>query len=454
MLSLRSLLYVIATGVCAAAVWLLFFSGPKYVGPVAPEQVLTTLQHIYENRAGFEISDEEKEKIVRESANSESYDDYQGHTYGEIVPDAAESLLRELQLSKDDVFYDLGSGVGKLVLHAHLATPVGKSVGVELSDTRHGLGIQALSKLRQKGLVDPSRVLQLRLENILTADLNDATVIYSCSTLFPDQLVKDIADKLAAIPRKVRVVTLKKFPQHPRLHHIKTLFVNTTWSPDVPAYVYETGDMPSKKPLPKHAKLDPREVRYILNDSYTGISGAAVDDIEELQLIKRSGGATSYGEITFDGVSNMLYHLELDQTDIFYDLGSGVGKLATQVHMMSDTAKTVGIELSETRHWNSSEAYDRVKDRDGIGPKRKLEFRHEDIAKSNFSDATVVYMSSAFFSKKLIDTVVSKTLRIPRRVKLVSLTPLKHKRLRQLKEFEVATTWSPNAPVYIYETVP
>ncbi|MEM7402486.1 MAG: hypothetical protein AAF310_00485 [Myxococcota bacterium] len=449
----RSLLYVAATGVCAVAVWLLFFSGPKYVGPLAADQVIDKVQQLYSNRAGFEISDKEKESIVKQSSNStEGFDSYHTHVYGEITPQAARELLSELQLGKEDVFYDLGSGVGKLVLQAHLATPVGKSVGIELSKTRYDIANDALKQLRADGLIDPARVLQLRLQNILTAKWDDATVVYTCSTLFPDKLMQGMADKIAAIDHPVRVITLKKFPPNPRLHHIETLFVNTTWSPDVPVYVYESADKPSQPPVSAQAKLDPREIKYIINDYYVHVS-SALGSRQELQEIKRAGGATSYGEVTFEGVTTMLQQLKLDKGSVFYDLGCGVGRLATQVYMMSDARKVVGIEVSETRYWQCLEVRDRLKAGGKIVADRQLEFRHEDIAKSDYGDATALYISSLFFTKKLVDRVVGKAVRMPRQVKLVTLTPLQHKRLRLLKRFVVATTWSPRVNAYMYETL-
>lgn len=55
-------------------------------------------------------------------------------TYGEVVPASVDSILRYVRPGKDDVFYDLGSGMGKVVFQAHLTTSVGKAVGVELFD--------------------------------------------------------------------------------------------------------------------------------------------------------------------------------------------------------------------------------------------------------------------------------------------------------------------------------
>ncbi|CAD7942729.1 unnamed protein product [Amoebophrya sp. A120] len=70
--------------------------------------------------------------------------------YGEIPFASAAKLLRRLELTKEDTFFDLGSGVGKFCLQAFLAQKVGSIVGVEMGPTRHGAAIagrQALAEL-------------------------------------------------------------------------------------------------------------------------------------------------------------------------------------------------------------------------------------------------------------------------------------------------------------------
>src|SRR5207302_804459 len=59
-------------------------------------------------------------------------------TYGEILYPSVDSLIDYLEdLSSDDVFYDLGSGIGKVPLQFFLKTPVKKACGIEASKTRN-----------------------------------------------------------------------------------------------------------------------------------------------------------------------------------------------------------------------------------------------------------------------------------------------------------------------------
>jgi Histone methylation protein DOT1 len=82
---------------------------------------------MYQNVSGFNIVGSECTMIENNGG---------APTYGEITYDAAHKLLTELNLNKEDVFYDFRSGVGKMVVQAYLTTPIKKSVDIELSPTR------------------------------------------------------------------------------------------------------------------------------------------------------------------------------------------------------------------------------------------------------------------------------------------------------------------------------
>ena len=84
-----------------------------------------------------------------------------------------------------------------------------------------------------------------------------------------------------------------------------------------------------------------------LND----ISYAATLPKEELAAIRAIGGWRSdrYGEITPRGLSELGRSLELEEADVFADLGSGLGRACLQV-VREFGASAIGTELSSTRH--------------------------------------------------------------------------------------------------------
>ena len=59
----------------------------------------------------------------------------------------SEQTLFGVKSSSDDVFYDLGSGFGKLALQAFLEGGTGSSFGIEINQVRHLAAVDALNIL-------------------------------------------------------------------------------------------------------------------------------------------------------------------------------------------------------------------------------------------------------------------------------------------------------------------
>jgi Histone methylation protein DOT1 len=165
----------------------------------------------------------------------EAEKDKKKFTYGEMTPLGVRQLIQFLGLQTIDVhdeanqmdptvFYDLGSGAGKLVVQMFLEKVASISIGVELSKRRHELAVkswnsvQEASELSQEDLVckilqDNQVVEQERVQlwnrDIMETDLSDATHIYISSLCFP----KGLADRAAQLimdtyqrHRKIKVV--------------------------------------------------------------------------------------------------------------------------------------------------------------------------------------------------------------------------------------------------------
>ena len=89
----------------------------------------------------------------------------------ELNADYVDNLLDKAGLSASDVFFDLGCGAGSVLLHA--AKKFGaKCVGIELNPD---LVAQATARIEAEGMSD---AVTVRHEDIRTADLTGATVVY------------------------------------------------------------------------------------------------------------------------------------------------------------------------------------------------------------------------------------------------------------------------------------
>jgi len=93
-------------------------------------------------------------------------------------------VLEGLGLESDDIFVDLGSGRGRLVLGAALlplgsAAACASTVGVELDRKRHAIAMRAAEMLGPT-----ARPCTLRNEDMLTTALDDATYAFSNNAVF------------------------------------------------------------------------------------------------------------------------------------------------------------------------------------------------------------------------------------------------------------------------------
>ncbi|KXZ45746.1 hypothetical protein GPECTOR_51g732 [Gonium pectorale] len=70
----------------------------------------------------------------------------------------------------------------------------------------------------------------------------------------------------------------------------------------------------------------------------------------EVALVEATGGSSTYGEITGEGVQQFLQAVPLQPDDVLVDLGSGLGRLVLQAACSLRLRRCVGIELSSTRH--------------------------------------------------------------------------------------------------------
>lgn len=186
------------------------------------------LNHVYKDISGFEIPKDD-EKAVKSSKGSP--------VYGEINHTAFNKLLAHLNLSTKDVFYDLGSGVGKVVLHAALATHVKKAVGVELSSTRHQDALEALKRATEYKSNLKNRCAFLN-SDLMNVDLKEATAIYTCSTAFSQVFMKQVTDRLTHFTHEFRLITLQDLPSTKHFELLEVLKLDMSWIRKTSVYVY------------------------------------------------------------------------------------------------------------------------------------------------------------------------------------------------------------------------
>eukprot|EP00804_Cyclotella_cryptica_P007592 CCRYP_010658-RH/>CCRYP_010658-RH protein AED:0.40 eAED:0.41 QI:0/0.66/0.5/1/0.66/0.5/4/1904/341 len=166
-------------------------------------------------------------------------------TYGEITMLGARQLFYHMGLSTPNrrtihdgnsklQFFDLGSGGGRLVLQSHLELPsVCRSVGIELSPTRHEIAMRRLNELVLGGTIEriralahkswgweiggcSSAVLDLYEGDLFELDITKATHMYLSSLCFSESMLERVVDKIETegfslqIVASLRLLPLRK----------------------------------------------------------------------------------------------------------------------------------------------------------------------------------------------------------------------------------------------------
>lgn len=161
-------------------------------------------------------------------------------TYGELTQTGARNLIRHLDPKPQDVFLDIGSGVGKLVLQAAMSVGMRQCVGIERVRARHEYAVAALEYARQNTCLKTDNVV-FEFGNALDCDLSRATKVFMCSTCFSPSFLTRVARKLAKCVAPVTVVTLREFElEHRGLEKAGTFYLSTTWTRSTIAHVYRS----------------------------------------------------------------------------------------------------------------------------------------------------------------------------------------------------------------------
>lgn len=193
-----------------------------------PQDPRAVLRRLYLYEHGYEL-DEADEARVRATQSSP--------TYGEIMPTATDHLVEHLRMGSDDVFYDLGSGVGKVVLQVGMRAAIRRCVGVELVRSRHHIARRMLHEVRATGLLR-ARECEVRCADFMRAPLGDATVVYTCSTAFSTAFMNELAGRLSLLSTGLRWVSTQDVDENPWFQLEDVLRLDMSWRRRTHVYVY------------------------------------------------------------------------------------------------------------------------------------------------------------------------------------------------------------------------
>lgn len=162
-------------------------------------------------------------------------------SYGEVLYDSIEKLLTHVVLSSEDVFVDLGSGLGKVVLHIFLNSNVKRAYGIEILSHLHQRAQLAAQRI-QRELPDffmEGRKLKFLLGDFLKLPFKDATVIFINSICFSQRILTELEFIINNTPSVHTLLTMRPFHGLTKLSFKKAIRVECSWDSAL-CYLYST----------------------------------------------------------------------------------------------------------------------------------------------------------------------------------------------------------------------
>ena len=120
---------------------------------------------------------------------------------------------------------------------------------------------------------------------------------------------------------------------------------------------------------------------------------------------KSSIGSSVYGEITQKGTNDLVKHFQpyFNSNTVFYDLGSGLGKMVLHIGMQYKVKKSIGIEYSKERYQGAIDLQKQY-----ASKYNNIKFYNKNFLTHNLSDSTVIYIDNTCLEPKLMETLYSK----------------------------------------------
>lgn len=213
--------------VASVIIGILFIKTIEANQKIDSEKIINTY---YKDISGFGIPKDDEANILKCGG---------APTYGEMTFEGTEQLIKYLEPKNSDVFIDAGCGVGKVTIQFFFSTNITKSIGIELSKERYTKAKKVLEALKKDNRIAQGRTLEFYNQDILEANLSDATIFFMCSTCFSEELMKKVTEKLSKLKQDLRVITLKRLPEHKNFSLIHQMNVTTTWSNSTILYIYK-----------------------------------------------------------------------------------------------------------------------------------------------------------------------------------------------------------------------
>ena len=187
------------------------------------EQAIKKVKSLYTGVNSYSLDENDPYNKLKENNKNDVVE-----TYGEILPKGVDRIINNISIDKNDVFFDLGCGCGKVVTQFYYQTCVKSSNGVEFSTTR----FSQAQEIKEKIKITDNR-LNFYRSNFFNINLSHGTIFYIASTCFNKETMKKIWDKISNNKNLNAIIVLTKFPKtcdFSKVKRKKSIEVPCSWN--------------------------------------------------------------------------------------------------------------------------------------------------------------------------------------------------------------------------------
>jgi hypothetical protein len=181
---------------------------------------------------------------IAEYTITNAYDSKYNITYGEMTIDGVKQFGKILDRIRplhhypptQRAFYDLGSGIGKVVTIMASIFPTLHSKGIELVTERYHIATKAQQRIKDASI---QKRIHFTNGSFLEQPLSDAAWIFISNLCFSDDINRQISDKLGEELLPHSLVICSRPLYHASLHLLQTVTIPMTWNDKHVVHVYE-----------------------------------------------------------------------------------------------------------------------------------------------------------------------------------------------------------------------
>jgi hypothetical protein len=168
------------------------------------------------------------------------------NTYGEITHEGFKKCFKGIT-TKNKVFYDLGSGIGKLVVYAGLEKKFKKSIGVELNSNRHKIAKQTLKQIKkeitQKGTsknIEKANTISFINDSLFNKKYFKGDVYFISNLCFTEEMNKKLGHYFETYntTKGTIILSSRELPMKTRIKSVTNINCPMTWSETSAVYKY------------------------------------------------------------------------------------------------------------------------------------------------------------------------------------------------------------------------